>query len=130
MSLRSKYLAFELTEASKMSLLELFRPSYSRVVCHHVTVELNLTESSLSLLQHDLRDAELAVVGYRLGDGVETLVVAVNHNPTRPDGRVYHITLSLEPGHNPKESNDLLAQQGWQTCIPVKVQATLRLLAK
>lgn len=129
MSIKSQYLAFEIAPASRNALLNQFKPSYKRVVCHHITVEFNLTDESAQRLQEELAGADLEVVGYALGDGVEALVVRVNGSERRPDGKIYHITLSLGDGHKPVESNGLVAQ-GWQTCIPVAFQAELKLLNK
>jgi hypothetical protein len=129
MNVKSQYLAFELTEGARSALLNQFKPSYKRVVCHHITVEFNLTEEKLPRLQEDLTGADLEVIGYALGDGVEALVVRVNGSERRPDGKVYHITLSLDEGHKPVESNGLVAK-GWQSCIPVGFEAELKLLNK
>lgn len=131
MNLGSQYLAFELTPASHDALLAQFKPQFkAKVLCHHVTVQFNLTDESYERLAEELEGADLQVIGHQIGKGVECLVVAVNDNPRRPDGSIYHITLSLAAGHKPKESNDLLKQQGWQSCIPVAFEAELKLLDK
>jgi hypothetical protein len=134
MSVKSQYLAFELTQGSRTALLSQFKPRFGKsggkVVCHHITVEFNLTEEKRDLLLQELEGADLQVIGHQSGDGVDCLVVAVNDNPKRPDGAIYHITLSLAAGHKPVELNALLKQQGWQTCIPVGFEAELKLLNK
>lgn len=128
--IKSQYLAFELTPAARTALLGQFKPSFKKVVCHHVTVEFNLDEQKAQRLQEELQGADLQVIGYQTGDGVDCLVVAVNDNTKRPDGKTYHITLSLGPGHKPVESNALIQQQGYQSCIPVGFDAELKLLNK
>ena len=131
MNLGSQYLAFELTEASRTALLAQFKPQFKgKILCHHVTIEFNLTEDSYAKLPEELEGADLQVIGHQTGKGVECLVVSVNDNPKRPDGKYYHITLSLSPGHKPVESNQLLQQQGYQSCIPVGFEAELKLLDK
>lgn len=131
MSLGSQYLAFEITSGSRDALLNQFKPQFKhKVLCHHVTVQFNLTEENYERLVEELKGADLQVIGHQTGKGVECLVVAVNDNPKRPDGKIYHITLSLASGHKPVESNTLLEQQGYQSCIPVGFDAELKLLPK
>lgn len=129
-SVKSQYLAFELTPGARTALMGQFKPQFKKVMCQHVTVEFNLTEEKLERLQEELAGADLEVIGHQTGNGVECLVVTVNSNPKRPDGKTYHITLSLAEGHKPVESNALIAQQGYQTYIPVGFQAELKLLNK
>ena len=130
MSIQSQYLAFELAPASRTSLLGQFKPHFKKVMCQHITVQFNLTEESAALLQEQLANAELQVVGFQTGDGVECLVCEVSGSSRRPDGGCYHITLSLADGHKPVESNVLIKQQGFQTCLPVQIEAELKLLNK
>ena len=58
------------------------------------------------------------------GQGVEALVVAVGGSTDRPDGSTYHITWSLGPGRQAKESNDVLAKGAW---LPLREPAPLTL---
>jgi len=126
----NQYLAFELTPGARTALLGQFTPSFKKVICQHVTVEFNLDEVKAQRLQEELQGADLQVIGYQRGNGVECLVVSVNDNPKRPDGKTYHITLSLAEGHKPVESNALIQQQGYQSCIPVGFDTELKLLNK
>jgi hypothetical protein len=128
--IKSQYLAFELLPATRTSLLGQFKPHFKKVMCQHITVMFNLTDESAALLQEQLANADLQVVGFQTGDGVECLVVEVNGSSRRPDGGCYHITLSLADGHKPVESNALIKQQGFQTCLPVQIEAELKLLNK
>jgi hypothetical protein len=48
------------------------------------------------------------------GRGVEALVVAINGTTMRWDGGTYHVTWSLAPGREAKESNDVIFRTGWQ----------------
>lgn len=48
------------------------------------------------------------------GIGVEALVVEIDGTIVRPDGGAYHITWSLGDGRATKESNDVIADHGWQ----------------
>lgn len=130
MSTAQQYLAFVLAPASRTELLRQFKPKFKKIVCHHVTVEFNLTDETLVVLQEELKDATVEVVGYQSGEGVECLVCSVNGSRKRPDGKTYHITLSLAAGHKAVESNQLIATQGYQSCIPIHIEAELELLNK
>lgn len=55
------------------------------------------------------------------GEGVEALVVAIGGSTNRPDGSTWHITWSLAPGREARESNDVIAAQGWERCDPIPI---------
>ena len=57
----------------------------------------------------------------RAGAGVEAMVVAIDGTSDRPDGSTFHITWSLDPGREAKESNDVLRDRGWTAIDPVAV---------
>ena len=56
------------------------------------------------------------------GRGVEAMVVEIAGTSARPDGSRWHITWSLEPGRQAKESNDVIAAHGWTPLDPVEVK--------
>ncbi len=124
-----KYLAFVLDEASRTEILNNIKPKYKVIVCHHVTVTYDLNEENIHLYE-DLKNASLEVVGYQYGLGVDCVAVEVNGNRKRPDGSIYHVTLSLKRGHRPEESNDILRNQGVQEFIPFPITGTLQFLDK
>lgn len=124
-----KYLAFVLDDASRKEILGYFKPKYKKIDCHHITVQFNPSEDSKPLID-SLKGASLEVVGYQYGEGVDCIAIEVNGSTTRPDGGVYHVTLSLKGGHSPKESNDVLKAQGIQHTLPFPIGGTLQLLDK
>ena len=128
--LSSQYLAFDLTPESRTRILSRFRPKFEKIMCQHITIEFNLTEASFAVLRDELINQSLRIVGYQYGDGIECLVVEVAGSVRRPDGGIYHITLSLDKGHRPVESNSLLKLQGYQTCLVLPIDAELKLLNK
>ena len=69
--------------------------------------------------------AEIMVVGYSSDASLEALVVTVNGKSARPDGMLYHITLSLDrsKGRKPVESNRLITSAGWCRVDSLKVEA-------
>lgn len=112
------YLGYELAEASRNALLRLFEPQYKKVICHHITYKFPAEVGD------DMPPAvhSAHVIGYQDGDGIEALVVEINGNDKRPDGKLMHITLSLDPTKKkPVHSNDLLAEKGFRRVTPVVI---------
>jgi hypothetical protein len=102
-------------------LLERFPPYYENVIADHVTLSVGATPMTPLPRQPDAR-----IVG-RADDGtsLECLVVEVDGTSDRPDGSTYHITWSLGPGREARESNDVLRDRGWQPidmAIPVTLE--------
>jgi hypothetical protein len=100
---------WKLDREQRARLLERFAPKYGTVVADHVTLARVNSDTPLP-------DAVLAeAVGHIDDDrGVEALVVAIDGSTERPDGSTYHITWSLGPRREAKESNDVLASAPWQ----------------
>jgi hypothetical protein len=87
------FLAYELDSESRARLLQIFPPKYADVVCHHVTIRYPARKADVLPDLPSLCE----VVGYAdSGDGVEVLVVAIDGQVVRPDGRYFHITHSLD----------------------------------
>lgn len=110
------YCGWKLDEVSREELLRFFPPTFPDVIAHHVTLETDR--------RHIPERAEIEIVGYVCSDTIETMVVAVNGQTTRPDGGVYHITWSIdrESGATPAQAGDL-AKQGWEYRHPCGVSA-------
>jgi len=106
---RSGYEAFVLDDATRARLAKLFVPSYPEWVGHHVT-------NRFGVLREDNRSFgsvhNFEVVGYAHKDGIEALVVSRNGSTKRPDGKVYHLTWSLDrsKGWKPVDSNRIIAE--------------------
>jgi hypothetical protein len=116
---QSGYTAYSLTTSSRADLLRHFPAKYSDIICHHVTFKF--PAKSTDALPPAVRDAH--VVGYEdSGDGIEALVVEINGSTKRPDGKIFHITLSLsrEAGKKPVHSNALLAK-GFKSVTPFTI---------
>lgn len=110
---RHGYLAFEVPMASRLALMKLFPPKYDDFIGHHITEQFGVPPSTPE------RTAKVKVVGYVEEDGLEALVVEVDGELHRPDGKTYHITWSLDysKGKKPVMSNALI-QQGFEV-VPV-----------
>jgi hypothetical protein len=102
-------LGWRIDEGTRAALLARFPPRYGRTLADHVT--------------HGRQDeapplpdaARATVIGHADdGTGVEALVVALGGESARWDGSRYHITWSLEPGREARESNAVIAAHGWE----------------
>jgi hypothetical protein len=100
------YTAYVLTNAARDLVLKSFPPRFPDVIAHHVTFQFGGKEVP--------PPATIVVEGYCSDDSLEALVVSVNGTTTRPDGEIYHITLSLDrsQGRAPKDSKAVVAA-GW-----------------
>ena len=105
---------------AREALLVRFPARYARVVADHVTLRAKVASDT------PLPDAVTAqIVGVADDDlGVQALVIAIHNETTRPDGGTWHITWSLEEGREARESNDVLAVEGW-TAVEFPVEVAL-----
>lgn len=106
---RSGYTAYVLDKRNRAELLAQFEPRYPDVIAHHITYEFGVPESKPLPEQPQ----SLKIVG-RVDDGkgVEALVVEVDGDTQRPDGKTFHITWSIDrsQGRKPVHSNDVIQQ--------------------
>jgi hypothetical protein len=110
-------IGWKLDRSERGQLLDRFPPRYAEAVADHVTLERS--EEPLPL------DVSAEIVGHADdGAGVEAMVVAIDGTSDRPDGSTFHITWSLGPGREAKESNDVLRERGWTAIDPVPVTVT------
>jgi hypothetical protein len=104
---KNGYLAYKLSPSSREQLIHHFKPKYPEVIAGHVTYKHPAkSNEDLPPVAHDAH-----VVGYEDSeDGIEALVVEINGSTKRPDGKLFHITLSLDraKGKKPVHSNDLV----------------------
>ena len=90
-------------------LLQQFKPRYERVVADHVTLRSGVVDGAPTP-----RETEGEIVGVADdGEGVQALVVSIGDTTARPGGGTYHITWSLGPMRQARESNDVIAGEGW-----------------
>jgi hypothetical protein len=100
-------MAYTLSADSRSKLLLHFRPKYPETICEHITYKF--PAKSNEEMPPEVHEAH--VVGYEdSGDGIEALVVEINGSTKRPDGKLFHITLSLDraKGKKPFHSNALV----------------------
>ena len=110
-------LGWKLDRDQRQALLRDFPPQYDEAVADHVT----LRKGGGALPEQ----VQAKIVGRADdGEGVEAMVVTIDGTTERPDGSTYHITWSLGPGRQAKESNDVLKERGWREFdhpIPISI---------
>ncbi|NYF32597.1 hypothetical protein [Sphingopyxis sp. JAI108] len=105
---------WKLPPAERERLLSRFEPRYAEVVADHVTLRFG-TDADTPL--PDPCSGEI-IGEVDDGAGVQALIVRIGGTTDRGDGSHYHITWSLAPGREAKESNDVLAATKWQRVHP------------
>ena len=112
-------LGWKLDRDQRKELRQQFPPRFRNVVADHVTLRSRAAKDA-PLPQ----ETEGEIIGRADdGRGVEAMVVRIGGTSDRPDGSTYHITWSLEPGREAKESNDVLREQKWVTFdLPMPVR--------
>lgn len=116
-------LGWKLDRTQRADLLKRFPPNWPDVIADHVTLRAGAGKADSLPPQ-----VEAQITGcIDDGKGLQALVVAVDGTTDRPDGSTFHITWSLDraQGRMPVESNEVLAERGWQALrepIPIKLQ--------
>jgi 2'-5' RNA ligase/ribosomal protein S18 acetylase RimI-like enzyme len=107
-----------LTPEARQLILQKFPPKFFEVKADHVTLQYGVPMNAAAPAP-----ASVIVVGYASDDSLEALAVTVDGVLKRPDGKPYHITLSLDrsKGRVPADSGTLLAQ-GFEDIQPFDVQ--------
>ena len=118
---KAPILGWSIDRADRQSLLQRIPPRYAETVADHVTHGRADEAPPMPQVEH------ATVIGRADdGAGVEALVVELAGTSDRWDGSTYHVTWSLGPGREAKESNAVIAAHGWE---PVEGRPELRLTA-
>jgi hypothetical protein len=125
--LKEGYNAYVISDESRNELASIFPPKYPDWIGHHATLDFGVPEDP-SLPYGD--PAKIVVIGYAEEDGLEALVVSVNGEEYRPDGKRYHITWSLDRslGKKPVHSNTLI-QRGFTPVSKIPVSGQLKYIS-
>lgn len=101
------YSGWKLTDVCRADLLQRFTPTHPDLICHHITHIFGSDEVPPV--------ADLHIIGYSCNEGIDCFVVSVDDKCIRPDGKIYHLTFSLDSakGFKPVMSNDLLMKNTW-----------------
>lgn len=112
-----------LNRSERAQLLMRFTPRYANIIADHVTLMSPVPETWPMP-----PPVTAEIVGHSDDNiGVEAMVVAIDGSTARPDGSIYHVTWSLEPGRKAVESNTIIAAHGWRAfdeSIPVTLTPT------
>jgi hypothetical protein len=113
---------WKLDPEQRTELLQQFPPRYAEAVADHVTLRSGASpDAPLPEETHG------EIVGRADdGEGVEAMVVRIDGTHERPGGGVYHITWSLGPGREARDSNKALASGAWEDFelpMPVRLLA-------
>ena len=107
-------IGWQIDSGQRRELLSRLPPRYAQVVADHVTLR-----SKVAADAQPPAAVTAEIVGRSSdGLGVEAMVVRIDGRTERPGGGTFHITWSLEPGREARESNDVIAQHGWQPMVP------------
>lgn len=100
------YTGYELTSSSRDLLHRLYPPTNPTWLGHHITELFGVSDDEPA------PDAPQSVyaVGYINVDGIDGFVVEVDGSSKRPDGKVYHITWSINKskGIKPMHTNNVV----------------------
>ncbi len=99
------YIAYVLTAASRVKLLELIPGKFPEVIAHHTTEKYPVS----STCNCDETSHQINVIGFAYNDKIEAVAVSVDGQEFREDGKRFHITISLDrsKGAKPSDSNFL-----------------------
>lgn len=113
------YLCWMLDADERSRLLEQFPAEFPRVIAEHITFMYGVSANT------PLPTATRGVIiGEIIDRGVQAFVVEIEGTDRRPDGERYHITWSLDVGHYPSESKQLVNRGFWPWAEPVEIKLT------
>ncbi len=121
------YHAFLIAPESRDALLKKHPPQYSEVIAHHVTHSFGVAKGS----QPPQHPKNIEVIGHvDDGKGVQAAVVKVDGSEYRPDGKRYHVTISIDrsKGRKPAHSNDVIDNIGYKSTRPYSLSAQSKLM--
>ncbi|MBU6453743.1 MAG: hypothetical protein KGS72_18330 [Cyanobacteria bacterium REEB67] len=111
-----QYIAFNLTENSRKDLLTRINPRFSEVYCEHITHIYGVSKETDSSRISELMPVKPKTVrAYAYSTdalGVEALLIEIDGVTLRPDGKPYHLTISLAEGRRQMDSNTVIEQYG------------------
>ena len=104
---RTPYVGWALDLEERAALMLLFPPTHPRVIAHHITAAVGA-----AAWKRTLEPARGYVVGYVDRDGIQALVVLVDFQERALDGRLFHITWSIDSDKSSADTNTVL-DGGW-----------------
>lgn len=119
------YTAHVLSKDARKTVLDKFPPKFPDVFAHHATIKFGVPNDEKIPAQ-----AKVKVIGYICDNSLEALIVTVNGKKFRPDGKRYHVTLSLDKskGRAPAQSNTLILSSDFEPVTPFEIETTPEIL--
>ena len=125
--LQEAYHAYVLSPESREALLKKHPPKYSEVIAHHVTHAFGVKKDD----RKPDHPESVEVIGHiDDGKGVQAAVVKVDGKEFRPDGKRYHVTISIDrsQGRKPVHSNDVIKDLGYKATSSHSLKALSKLV--
>lgn len=104
-------IGWKLRASERLSLLELLPVQFDDIIADHITYS---SGNDFANLLPELRTA--FIIGHSSDNlGVQAMIIKINESIFRPDGKIFHITWSLDLSSNrrPAESNHVIMENGW-----------------
>ena len=117
--IKKGYNGYLLSDSGKGKLLSIIQPVHPNTIAHHITYEFGVEESFPPNIN------KVKVIAHAENDKVQAAIVEVNGNTRRPDGKIYHITISIDrsKGGKPVQSNDLIEiPESWIKIDPLWIE--------
>ena len=104
-----QYIAFNLSLECRKQVLAQCKPRYEQVFCEHVTHLYGVDRDVDTQIKMPEKPKLMRAYAYVCDDlGLECLLVQVDGQRLRPDGKPYHLTLSLADGRKQSDSNQVI----------------------
>ncbi len=117
--------AYKLDEATREGLLAAIPPAYGKVYADHITYQLAKPGESMP----ELDKAEIIGIADD-GKGLQAAIVRINGSLERPDGKIYHVTWSLDEQAMAPAAFDSMAKPGKEKEKPYRPVHSNGLLAQ
>lgn len=123
------YQALVLDSPSRDLLLKQIKPEFTDIIAHHITVQFPATSQDPLPPQ----PKQIKVIGVASDHkGVQAAIVELDGTSQRPDGKIYHITISIDKsqGAKPVHSNDVIAKYGYEKLSSdINIRAKMQFIA-
>ena len=108
-----QYIAFNLSSSCREQVLARFKPRFEHVFAEHVTYLYGVDRNVDLHIEMPKKPRSLLAYAYASDDlGVEALLIEVDGQRMRSDGKPYHLTLSLAEGRRQSDSNQVIEDFG------------------
>lgn len=107
---------YKISSEQKAELIKKFPPKYSKAFGDHITLKMGGIDAETPEAPDKIQ-----IVGIvDDGNGLEAMIIKVNGELKRPDGKIFHMTWSLNPEGIASEKLDIMAKPGKEKQKPYK----------